>query len=144
MAYHVLADLVPQRVTEADLVQLTNDDVDATTVDTAVYEAERDRAESEIDAFIGARYRLPLETTPAVIKRLSMDLTVHGLYERRFREGVPEGIAETAKSARRMLDRLADGTMTLGIQPAATVNAERKAMLTSSAPTFSRDSLKGF
>ena len=144
MSYHELDDLKPARLSEAELVQLTNDTAGGTTIVTATYESARDDAEAEIDGYIGARYTLPLGSTPALIKRLSMIITIYHLYRRRFAEGVPEGIRVDYKDAVRMLERLSDGTMTLGVQPAEAQNSERKAQTVSSAPVFSRSSLKDF
>lgn len=144
MAYHTIDELQPARLTEAELVQLTNDEVGATTIDTDVYEGVRDDAEAEIDAYLGARYSLPLDSTPAVVKRLSITITVYYLYARRFAGGVPEQIRKSYEDAVALLRRLSDGTATLGVQPAPTQNSERLAEVSGQTAVFTRTSLKSF
>lgn len=144
MAYHVLADLMPARLTEAELVQLTNDDADASTVDEDVYAECRADAEAEIDGYLGARYSLPLASTPPLVKRLSITLTIFELFRRRFPEGVPAGRQADADRAHKLLEQLSRGTVTLGEQPEAPVNSERKAQTSNEAATFTRDTLSGF
>lgn len=144
MAYHLYAEIVPSRLTEDEMVQLTNDTVGGEEVVTAVYEDMRADAEAEIDGYLGARYALPLSETPALVKRLSLTLTIHALYQRRFAEAVPEGIRSSYTDAVRILNRLSDGTMTLGLQPAAAPNSERVAVVSTHDRVFSRSKLAGF
>jgi phage gp36-like protein len=142
--YHELADLEASGVSEAQLVQLTNDDDDATTVDATRYEACRAEADAEVDGYIGARYALPLATNPIIIKRLSTDITVFRLFRRRFQSGVPPQVQSDYERACKLLADIAKGTVTLGVQPAAAANSERTAQIVAGARTFSRDSLKDF
>lgn len=142
--YHELTDLQRSGVTEAQLVQLTNEDDTATTVDVDVYEAVRAEADAEVDGYIGARYALPLETNPAIIRRLSVDVTVYRLFARKFQEGVPAQVASGYTRACKVLQDLAAGNVTLGVQPVAAINTERAAKIVAGDRTFSRDSLKGF
>lgn len=144
MAYHVLADIYPSRLTEQELVQLTNDEVAGTTIVEATYEDCRADAEAEIDGYLGARYALPLTETPALVARLSITLTIYQLYRRRMAGGVPEQIRDDYTDGVKLLRSLSDGTVTLGVQPAAGVNTERSAKLQSHTGRFSRDALKDF
>lgn len=144
MAYHVLDDLTATGLTEGELIQLTNDDAGAVTVDEARYGAAREEADALIDGYLGARYALPLETVPTLVRRVSVQLTVHALYRRRFPEGTPEGVKADADGAMRLLRDIASGTVTLGVQPAPTVNSERAAKVVAGERVFTRTSLAGY
>lgn len=144
MAYHDLADLYPSRLTEAELIQLTNDETGGESIVEAVYEERRGDAEAEIDSYLGVLYALPLAETPPLVKRLSITMTIHALYQRRFPDGVPEGVRAAYTDAVALLRRLADGSATLGVQPRLAENSSRTAAVTSHTAVFSRRSLRGF
>jgi len=141
--YHSIADLVPDYVPEADLVQLTND-AGGATVDTDVYEGLRARADGEIDGYLGHRYTVPLSTPPALVVDLSARLTLFKLYRRRYPTDLPDSVVADQKAVMRTLEGLAKGIPTLGAQPAPTANPERIALVTKHTKVFSRDSLKGW
>lgn len=144
MAYHELAELHPGRVSEAELVQLTNDEVNGTTIVSDTWSDCATDADAEIDGYIGHRYALPLGSVPPLVRRLSMDITLYFLFRRRYPDGVPEGRTATYTQAVSLLKRISDGTVTLGVQPAAAANSEHVAVTVSRAPTFTRDTLKNF
>ena len=144
MSYHVLDDIL-KRVSEERLVQLTND-ADGDTIDEDVYAEARADADAEIDGYIGARYGLPLASTPALIKRLSITLTTYHLYRRRITDDddFPGQVRKDYEDAIRALCRLSDGTVTLGTQPAPAQNPERVGQLESHTRVFSRSTLESF
>lgn len=150
MAYHELADLVPRRLAETELCQLISDDpdtvavADLTEAEMELYEEFRAEVDAEIDGYLGERYTVPLSTVPTLIRRLSITLTVVRLYERRYPEGVPEGIRRNQEDAQKLLRALADGRPTLGVQPAPSENGERVARIEGPDRVFSRDSLKDY
>ena len=82
MAYCTQSDLLNQMTTE-ELVQLT-DDAGSGSVDTAKVDAALNAASATIDAYAGARYTLPLETSEKV-KQLCVDLAIYELEKRRRR-----------------------------------------------------------
>ena len=145
MAYHEQADLVPRVISSVEFVQLVQDDgADEVSEDgVALYEAERADADALIDSYLGTRYELPLAEVPALVRRLSVRLTRYNLYARRYPEGVPEGIRTDFGDAMKLLDRIASGDVTLGIQPAASPNTERIVNVTTHTGLFRRGSLKG-
>lgn len=62
----------------AELTAETGDTPDSLVVADAI-----DRAEAEIDAYLGVRYTLPLSPVPDQVKGLSVDISLYHLYSRR-------------------------------------------------------------
>ena len=113
-AYCELADII-KIIPEADLIQLTDDEgngtVNTARVDTAISEAS-----NEIDAWIGGKCKLPLETVPPVVKSLAARMAAYNVHMRRP-DAMPEEIKERNKAAMKTLEAFAAGKITLGIQP---------------------------
>lgn len=133
-------------MTEQDLVELTNDEVDGDAVVEAVYEAVRSQADSIIDGHVGTRYIVPIDDVPALIADASMSLTVYRLYRRRYSGKIPDQVVEDHKLAMELLQNIAAGKVSLGLPTASTPsqNPFRKGQLTSHDRIFTRDGLKGF
>ena len=72
-----LLTLIPQQ----ELAELTTDSGD--TPDSQVVAEAIQRAEAEIDSYLGMRYGLPLTSVPDQVKGLSMDMALYHLYSRR-------------------------------------------------------------
>lgn len=136
--YIALADL--QRIlTPAELTQLADDDGDGTP-DAAVVERAIADAQAEVDGYVGTRYPVPLQSPPALVRRLTQDLAIWNLYNRR--DLVTDARKAQADAARKLLNNIAQGTVTLGLPkseqaspPPAMVASERR---------FTRDSTEGF
>jgi len=69
------------------------------------------------DAHIAARYAVPLQDVPLIVKKIVGDLARAELYPR----GAPEGVADQVKQSMRMLERIQSGAMPI---PAGTAPAE--------------------
>ena len=82
MPYATQADLLNQ-ITQTELVQLT-DDTGAGSVDSAKVDSALNAASATIDAYAGARYTLPLQSSEKV-KQLAVDLAIYELEKRRRR-----------------------------------------------------------
>jgi len=82
MPYATQADLLNQ-ITQAELVQLT-DDTGSGSVDSAKVDSALNAASATIDAYAGARYTLPLQSSEKV-KQLAVDLAIYELEKRRRR-----------------------------------------------------------
>ena len=111
MAYSSLAD-VQEQLSEAELVGLT-DDEGIGAVDTAAVIRSIEDADQEIDGYIGARARVPLDPVPGIIRKISVDIALYNLYSRR-RDTCPETRAERYKNALKFLTMAADGKVSLG------------------------------
>jgi phage gp36-like protein len=66
-------------------------------------------AQATADIHIAARYAVPLASVPAAIRTAVADLARARLYPR----GAPEGVADQAKAALRMLERIGEGKLPL-------------------------------
>ena len=80
MAYCTESDLL-SLIPVKELAELTTDSGD--TPDSQVVAEAIDRADAEIDAYLGSRYTLPLNPVPDQVKGLSMDMALYHLYSRR-------------------------------------------------------------
>ena len=141
MAYATQADLLDQ-ITTAELVKLT-DDAKTGAVDDAKVTAALDAASATVDAYAGARYTLPLQTSEK-IKQLTIDLAIYQLEKRRRR------IREATQSARddavSFLRDLARGKAVLDQPAGETAQAtEMDVKSSEDADRFTSDeNLKGF
>lgn len=109
MPYATLADLTA-RFGEEELIQLT-DRLGAGVVDAVVAGAALAEADAEIDAYLAGRYALPLAAVPQILVRLACDIA-------RYRLATDTPLEEVRKryeDARRLLENLAAGRVTLGL-----------------------------
>lgn len=115
MAYCTSNDLT-KAIPEATLIQLTDDDgaglLDAEKIEDAI-----DSAAEEIDSWIGARVGLPITgTAPPILGKLNADMAIYNLYSRVMEE-IPDVRSERYQNACRILAKIAEGKISLGIQP---------------------------
>lgn len=109
---------IEAKLPEATLIELT-DDAAAGAVDSTVLDAAIGDAGEEIDAYLALKYALPLAETPALVRKMAVDLVICDLYGRREMEP-PKAIADRCAAAHRHLDQLAKGTLILDVpDPAA-------------------------
>jgi phage gp36-like protein len=115
MTYCTLADL-QLAIPSATLVQLSNDDAEATAINEAVVAEAIRQAEELVDGYLRGRYTLPLTTVPSIVKDMTVHLARHWLYARRP-EGVelPDAVIRTYKTAIQVLESIRDNKITLGI-----------------------------
>jgi len=137
------SDITPGFVEQQHLVQLTQDTPGSDEVDTDVLDAVIAAAEAEVDGYLGVRYALPLPSAPPLVKSLAARLTVYRLHRRRPGT-IGEDLQKDYDRVVKLLDRLADGTVTLGPQPEPTENPERVIQSTSTEPVFGRANLEDF
>jgi len=143
MPYCVLADIT-NRISEETVIQLS-DDGNLGVVDQAVVDGAIADAGELIDGYLRGRYILPLDPVPGLVRALSLDLAVYGLYSRRASFEVPEPVTDRYKNAVKLLSEIQKGNVTLGSAgvetPVATGGA---ASVSGPERIFSRDSLKGY
>uniref|UniRef100_A0A6M3J8H6 DUF1320 domain-containing protein n=1 Tax=viral metagenome TaxID=1070528 RepID=A0A6M3J8H6_9ZZZZ len=113
MAYCTQADL-EDRVSEDELIQMTDDDdtgsVDATRVTNAIADAD-----AEIDSYCAGRYSVPFATVPRIVRKFAVDMAVYHLASRR--RGVTEDQQERYRRAIRFFEDVSKGNVDLGVQP---------------------------
>lgn len=144
MAYCTLTDIT-KSIPEDALAQLTDDEGAGRLIEERVEEAIAS-ADAEIDSYCAARYAVPFGTVPAVVKKVSADIAIYNLYSRRVEE-IPAARADRYKNAIRLLDGIAKGTITLGVDPAPTASTEgskAEANKTASDRVCTRDTMEGF
>ncbi len=116
--YCTLADLLGQ-LPEQTLIQLTNDEMDfdsPATVKTDVVDRCIRNVDELIDAHLRGRYTLPLAEVPTVLRDIAIMLARYRLYTRRAEGAVPDTVKDDNKEARRQLEAIRDGKLTLGLQ----------------------------
>jgi phage gp36-like protein len=130
------------QIYEDELIRLTDEAgtgiIDATKVDTAI-----ETAGVEIDAYLGEQYTLPLPTTLPIITKLAVDLAIRNLYLLNA-GGIPDSRETQAKNAIRMLEKISEGKLTLGVGDPQAGSSDHGVHIVSSPRVFSRDKLKGF
>jgi len=75
VSYATAQDVI-NRYPNRDLVQLTNEDPAATTINVTPITQALSDASAEIDGYIEGRFTLPLIDPPAVLTRLATDLAM--------------------------------------------------------------------
>jgi phage gp36-like protein len=70
-------------------------------------------ADAEIDAYLAARYQLPLSTVPTVLKRLAADLLMYRLAT--TADLLTEEKRQRYEDAVKLLDRISKGSVSLGL-----------------------------
>lgn len=112
--YCILADLeaaaTRRRLSEATDGDPSTDEVVESVVATAIAAAG-----ALIDGYLGKRYPLPLPMVPDLIRRLAVDITLHGLFARVQDGAMSEGIRDRNKEALRVLDLIRRGEISLGL-----------------------------
>ncbi len=111
MAYITQSDLVPGRMSLAELVQLT-DDAGTGEVDTTALGPCIAQAEGLLESYVSGRYTLPLTAT-AQVKGLALDLCVFKLFSRRPSRAVPEAVQKNYEAALDLLRRVSRGDAAL-------------------------------
>lgn len=91
MAYCNLND-IKSRIPEKVLINITQDDKTLQEINEQRVNAAILDADSLIDSKIGTRYKVPLDTVPNRIKRISIDLAIYFMYKARFDTKMPETV----------------------------------------------------
>jgi len=142
MAYSTQDDIEKQ-IPEEILIELTDDagtgEVDTDNIDRAIEDAD-----DEIDSFLSLAYTLPLASTPGLVRRMSVDLAVCNLYSRRPHLEIPESRKERCDSDRKLLEKIAQGKLSLGGDFPDPVNTGNSVELSCNTRIFTRDKMDGF
>ena len=105
---------------EVRLVELTDDlsPNPSGSVNLGIVDQAIQGAGILIDGYIGRRYTLPLSVVPPLLGKLAVDLAVYDLYRRRNELNISEGMQLTYRNAIAMLKGIADGSVSIGLDPA--------------------------
>ena len=139
--YATQQDLI-DRFGQEELVELTDRaDPPAGLVDATVVARALADADAVIDGYVGARYDLPLASTPALLANLAADIARYKLYD----EAPPEAVENRHKNALAMLRDIAAGRAKLDIageEPAGSTAGEPQ--IDAPDRLFTRDTMGGF
>jgi phage gp36-like protein len=143
MPYSTVEDLrklLPEEV----LIQLTDDEA-LEAVNTGRAQEAIQQADAVIDAYLGARYQVPLaEPVPELIKKLSVDMAIYHLYSRRTEE-MPELRRQRYRDALKTLKDISQGLISLGAQEPNPSREDGPQVSTSEQDrTFTKDTLEGY
>ena len=145
MSYAVAQDMI-NRYPNRDLVQLTNEDPTATTINETPITLALEDASAEIDGYIEGRFALPLTDPPAVLNRLATDIAMYRLQSLRPLHDL-EDARKRYEDALAVLTRVADGELTLGLSAdnlEPPITAETVETVRGPGRIFNRGRLKGY
>ncbi len=133
------------RYPNRDLVQLTNEDPTATTINTAPITQALGDASAEIDGYIEGRFTLPLSDPPAILNRLATDIAMYRMQSLRPLHDL-EDARKRYEDAVAMLQKVAAGELTLGLSADGKEPPIAGQVETVEGPkrVFNRDKLKGY
>jgi phage gp36-like protein len=137
MSYATLSDI--QQAVPADVLVELTDDAGAGAVDDTVVDAALERASSEIDAYVGVRYAVPLETAHPLVKKLCTDLSVYYLYLRVGK--VSDALQRTYDNAVRLLRDISKGIVSLGAEPEPDAPGHMRITVRARSQVFGSDEL---
>ena len=101
-------------IPEIELIQLTDDNVPPIVVDTAKVAAAIAAAGELIDGYISSRYQLPLGNCPALLKDVSVDISLYKIWIRRKKRDLPKAVQSCYDEAMKILNGIASGRVQLG------------------------------
>ena len=144
MSYATAQDMV-NRYPSRDLVQLTNEDPTATTVNTTPITQALADASAEIDGYIEGRFTLPLADPPAVLNRLTTDIAMYRMQSLRPLHDL-EDARKRYEDAVAMLAKVAAGELTLGLSSdnQEPPTAEMEENVQGPDRVFNRKKLRGY
>jgi phage gp36-like protein len=137
MAYCCEDDLL-KMIPQAELTDLTVESGEIP--DSLIIIDAISKADAEIDSYLGVRYAVPLSSTPAQVKALSVDLAIYHLYSRR--SIVPPVRQQKYDAAVAFLKQVAAGQVVIvGPQGEPPAVAKDVTDATSAIRVFSRNTL---
>ena len=144
MSYATAQDVI-NRYPNRDLVQLTNEDPAATTINVTPITQALSDASAEIDGYIEGRFSLPLTDPPAVLTRLATDIAMYRMQTLRPLHDL-EDARKRYEDAVAMLGKVASGELTLGLAADGQEPPIAGAVETVNGPNrvFNRGNLKGY
>ena len=117
MGNYLTSDNFRERLSEADLIQLTDDD-GVGELNDAVLAGVIATAEADVDSYLSTRYLTPVDVSTsagvaAMLKSRALDLAVYGLYLRRG--NLPEQVATVRDNCIAWLRDVSAGRVALGL-----------------------------
>ncbi|MDK3072766.1 DUF1320 domain-containing protein [Sedimentitalea sp. JM2-8] len=141
MPYTSLAQLT-DRYGEGLLISLTDrDDVATGAIDTDVIDRALADADAQIDGYLKARYRLPLDATPPLLADIAQVIACWKLY----RFDPPQKVKDDYAEAIRMLKDISRGILVLDVAGAEPEGSGASGVrITDRERPLTADQMKGF
>ena|ERR1039457_1134544 len=144
MPYATQDDLVPLRLTQKDLIELTDDD-DSGVVNAAIVIAALEEASGRVESYCRQRYVTPLQQSDDV-KALTLDITVYLLFSRRRESRIGDTVQQRFDQAIAFLKDISNGKASLD-QPLSAVQPQSgsgEVVVTRKPERFSDSNLDGY
>ncbi len=118
---YLTIDKLKREVSEKTLVQLSNDDYQATAINVDVVSAAIAYACELIDGYLRSRYVLPLDKPHTILTQLAIDIALYRLYKRRPEgDDIPSAVIDANKAAIKTLEAIQSDKLHLGISGSET------------------------
>jgi len=137
MTYATQADL-EARFGADELTQLT-DRIGSGLPDASIIARALADADAEIDGYLASRYALPLAIVPTALARIACDIARYRLWEDR----ASEEVRRRYEDARRLMESIAKGMVSLGLPEASAAPALAEASL-GNERVMTRDGTGGY
>jgi phage gp36-like protein len=127
-------DELKNKYTEQKIIELSSE---GEAVDNDVINECIADADAEINGYVQKVYSTPLDPIPRLIKKLSLNLTIANLYERRNIDD--EAISKLKNNAVQLLNRISKKSVSLGLKDDNDTSIQSSSILITSKPRiFSR------
>lgn len=143
MSYATVEDL---RLRLSDLYPGLYVKLDGGAMDSEA-QADLDAAEAEINGMIGTRYIVPVPAEQALplLKSWTVTLAEELAWSRSGKSDLPENVAKRAEHVRRLLEKIANGSMILSGASQDEVNGGGSvALIEGDPPVFGRGKMEGY
>jgi len=114
MSYSNKSDILKQ-LAESALIELTDDEGTGSVNDDVVNRAIAD-SDATIEAYCARRYKIPLSSVPDKVRQVGVDIDIYNLYSRKG-DVIPDLRNDRYKEAIRLLEKISEGKISLGLQP---------------------------
>lgn len=144
MSYNTLDKVKKLRISEATLIDLT-DDSNVGIIDEETAAGVISGGDALIDGYLRGRYVLPLNPVPDLIPELALDIYAYGFYALKPAFEMPKTITDRYATATKTLLLIQKGDIKLGvaeIETAKTTAGSSSVAFSGPERVFSRDKLK--
>lgn len=143
MTYCTVDDLLRLRLSNEELIQLTDDAA------TGAYNPDRvaaaiAAAQTEIDGYLRGRLALPLNPVPSMVTDIASALAAYNLYRRRLNASCPDTVRADYKDAISKLEKIQDSRITISDADASRGPGIYKVNKTRRDRIFGKDRLKEY
>lgn len=143
--YITLDDIKLNRISEAKLIELT-DDADLGVVDEGKVNGAIAGAADTINGFCRGRYALPLNPVPDSIVTIALDIATYNIYGLKPEFNVPKTVDDRYVTAMKLLTRVQDGKHKLydeDVTPVKNMTAGGPSFV-ATTPVYTDENLKNF